>query len=73
MNAMGKDPAQHALGSIGRAFYTDSISGFLDKSADRILGAPATGDLTQEQINAWRGQVDILKCALPARPGGIFF
>ncbi|WP_201774688.1 DUF2075 domain-containing protein [Kiritimatiella glycovorans] len=40
---------------------------------DTILGALSVGNLTQEQINAWRGQVDILKSSLSARPGGVFF
>ena len=46
MNAMGTDRAQHALGSIGRAFYADSLTGFLAKSVESILGALATGNLT---------------------------
>ena len=73
MNAMGADAAQHAPGSIGRAFYADSISGFLGQNEDSILGILATGNLTHEQITPWRGTVDTLKRALPARPGGIFF
>jgi len=50
MNAMGTDRAQHALGSIGRAFYADSLTGFLAKSVESILRALATGNLTQDDV-----------------------
>lgn len=62
-----------SLGTVARAFYADSIGSFREKSPDAICGALAHGNLTQEQISAWRGQIEILKHAVPARPGGIFF
>jgi len=63
----------HSIPGAGRAFYADSIPEFLRGDPDAILGRLASGNLTQEQLNAWRGQVEILQAALPARSGGIYF
>lgn len=59
---------------MNRCFYSDSISAFLDKDVDSILGALArsnTYSLEITQRNAWEEQIQILKTVLePYRDQG---
>ena len=57
-------------------YYKDSISSFLLQSNDEILGKifkSSNSDVTAEQQKAWDEQIAILKAALPAFEGTIFF
>lgn len=59
-----------------RSFYSDSITNFLNASADQILGTIATrNDFSLEltQKDAWLQQIRILKEILPNYIGLIFF
>src|SRR5688500_13929512 len=61
-----------------RAFFSDSIAGFLDQSADSILGKLVqSGSFSVEptQRDAWLSQIEILKNALaPHRTfGSVYF
>src|SRR5438046_821830 len=53
--------------SMRRAFYSDSISAFLDKDPAAVLGRLAennTFDLGTSQRDAWIHEIDILRPAL---------
>lgn len=56
-----------------RFYYSASIHEFLHDDPNAILGRLAYGNLTQDQINAWHGQIDILQGTLPVRIGNIYF
>lgn len=61
---------------MDRAFYSDSISDFLSKSVDEILGELARAsdfDLGQSQRDAWLEEIRILKSALAHLQGAIYF
>lgn len=57
---------------MDRAYFSDSIAGFLDRDADAILGnlvhhAGKNGArIETAQVDAWRAQIAILKDALPS-------
>jgi predicted metalloenzyme YecM len=53
---------------MNRAFYSDSISNFLDSSSEEILGILALNNqfaLEQTQRDAWLKEIEILKELLP--------
>ncbi|HEX8912692.1 MAG TPA: DUF2075 domain-containing protein [Humisphaera sp.] len=60
-----------------RAYYSNSIAGFLDTSTDQILGELASrGEFALEltQRDAWVAQAEILRLALPPyRVAGVLF
>ena len=59
-----------------RAYYSDSISDFLGKGEDEILGALARYsdfDLGQSQRDAWLEEIRILRSALSPFQGSIYF
>jgi hypothetical protein len=58
-----------------RASYSASIESFLKEDTDRIIGQLTTrgGDVLQTQVTAWEKEIEIMKGALPAVDGWIFF
>lgn len=59
-----------------RAYYSDSIGGFLKAEPDAILGALVRSspfDIDAAQRDAWLVEIEILKSALEGRVGSIFF
>lgn len=59
-----------------RAFYSDTISGFLASSPDAILGALTKHSdfaVGQDQRNAWLEEIEILRTALHGRDGSAYF
>lgn len=57
---------------INRAYYSDTIEDFLDRSIDEVIGALAVNSafsIEATQRDAWVGQVDILKKALSSYRG----
>lgn len=61
---------------MNRAYYSSSITKFCNQEPDQILGVIAqenTFTLTLEQRNAWIEQTQILKDALNAYEGKIYF
>lgn len=59
-----------------REYYSDSISDFLHRSNDEILGILAQGSdfaLEQTQRDAWVEQIRILKSALRIYKGSVYF
>ena len=59
-----------------RAYYSESIGGFLDSGPDRILGKlslHAEFALEHTQKDAWVEQIVILKDALAGFDGKIYF
>jgi len=59
-----------------RSFYSDSISNFLQTSADQILGALSRSNefsLEITQKEAWLQEIRILKGVLKNHEGKIFF
>lgn len=61
---------------MSRAYYSDSISNFLKKSSDEILGQLTRisqfSDL-QSQKQAWLYQINLLKTVLTSYDGAIYF
>lgn len=61
---------------MNRAFYSDSIQGFLGRKPEEILGVLARGsdfDVEQTQRDAWLEEVQILHSALSPFHGRIYF
>ena len=63
---------------MSRAYYSDSIAGFLASDADQILGSltrQSTFAMEMTQRDAWLGQISILKATLAENniPGHIYF
>lgn len=59
-----------------REYYSDTISDFLTKNNDEILGKLAQGNdftLEQTQRDAWLEEIRILKTALLSYKGSIYF
>ena len=59
-----------------RAYYSDKISDFLQKSNEEILGKLAQGNdfsLEQTQRDAWLEEIRILKNVLRPYKGSIYF
>jgi hypothetical protein len=59
--------ADHVTSVNERAFYADSIGGFLDSEADQILGVLARNNsfgLDPTQRDAWMAEIAILRSAL---------
>jgi Schlafen group 3, DNA/RNA helicase domain len=59
-----------------RAYYSSSISDFLNNSANAIIGELTRAharNLDQTQLNAWLEQINILKLVLVNRTGRIYF
>jgi len=59
-----------------RAYYSSSITGFLQTSPNEILGELTRAHartLEQTQLNAWLEQINILKRVLSNRAGRIYF
>jgi hypothetical protein len=59
-----------------RAYYSSSISGFLQTSPNEILGELTRAHartIEQTQLNAWLEQINILKRVLGDRSGRIYF
>ena len=63
-------------GRVNRAFYSDSIFDFLERTRDEIIGVLATANdfpLEQTQRDAWLEEIQILRLALPPYQGSIYF
>ena len=63
---------------VATYFFASSVSDFLEKSDDAILGALAAAnpfDLTPEQRDAWLGEINLLRTLLPPYRGrgSVFF
>jgi hypothetical protein len=63
---------------LNRAYYSDTIDGFLEKSSDQIIGILATAHafaLDPTQRDAWIEQITILRTVLPVyrEQGTIYF
>lgn len=61
---------------MNRAYYSDSISTFLNTSAENIVGALTTEcefDVQRSQSGAWREEIAILRRALCGLDGSIYF
>ncbi len=61
---------------MNRAFYSNSITNFLDSSFEEIIGVLALGNqfsLEQSQRNAWLEEINILKDVLRDYRGSIYF
>ncbi len=61
---------------MNRAYYSESISNFLDQSHNEIIGILSNSNdfsLEQSQRDSWRYQVDLLKKVLPPYSGSIYF
>jgi hypothetical protein len=59
-----------------RAYYSESISSFLQRNANEILGTLSTNndfDLGQSQRDAWLMQISLLQKILTPHDGAIFF
>ena len=59
-----------------RAYYSSSISDFLETNPNEILGALTRAHartIEQTQLNAWLEQINILKRVLLNRSGRIYF
>lgn len=59
-----------------REYYSDTISDFLQRTSDEILGKLAQGNdfsLEQTQRDAWLEEIRILKTALEPYKGSIYF
>ena len=59
-----------------RAYYSESIEGFLNRSQGEILGCLTEASefaVEQTQVNAWKEQITILQSALPSLKGTIYF
>lgn len=59
-----------------REFYSDSISDFLQRNTDEILGILAQGSdfsLEQTQRDAWLEEIRILKTVLKSYKGSVYF
>lgn len=61
---------------MNRAYYSNSISNFLNSSPDEILGKLARAndfDLVQTQRDAWEKEISILQKTLNRKNGAIYF
>jgi len=61
---------------MNRAFYSDTITNFLNASIEEILGRISLGNdfsLEQNQKNAWLEEINILKRVLIGYKGKIYF
>jgi hypothetical protein len=61
---------------MNRAYYSNSISNFLNSSPDEILGKLARAndfDLVQTQRDAWEKEISILQKVLDEKYGAIYF
>ncbi len=61
---------------MNRAYYDDSITNFLNTSAEEIIGKIALKNqfsLEQTQKDAWLAEITILKKVLPPYKGSIYF
>lgn len=61
---------------MNRSFYSDSITNFLETSAEQIMGLMALGNqfsLEQTQRVAWLVEIEILKNVLSSYNGSIYF
>ncbi|NEW81669.1 MAG: DUF2075 domain-containing protein [Mariniphaga sp.] len=61
---------------MNRAYYDDSITNFLNTSAEEIIGLIAIRNqfsLEQTQRDAWMNEISILKEVLPHHEGSIYF
>jgi hypothetical protein len=61
---------------MNRAYYNDSISNFLIKSPEEIIGEMALSNefsLEQTQKDAWVVEINILKEILPPYKGSVYF
>ena len=61
---------------MNRAYYSETISNFLDQSPNEILGIIANNNdfsLEQTQRESWKYQVDLLKEVLSPYSGSIYF
>src|SRR5215207_5778458 len=59
-----------------REYYSDTISDFITRNNDEILGKLAQGNdfaLEQTQRDAWLEEIRILKTVLPPYKGSIYF
>src|SRR5262245_29726480 len=59
-----------------RAYYSSSISDFLNATADAIIGELTRAharNLDQTQLNAWLEEINILKRVLVNRSGRLYF
>ncbi|MBI3172912.1 MAG: DUF2075 domain-containing protein [Chloroflexi bacterium] len=59
-----------------RAYYSDKISDFLNRSEDEVLGKLAQGNefsLEQTQRDAWIEEIHILKSVLQPYTGSVYF
>jgi hypothetical protein len=63
-------------GYMRREYYSDTISDFLQRTSDEILGKLAQGNdfsLEQSQRDAWLEEIRILKTALKPYKGSVYF
>lgn len=61
---------------MNRAYYADSIEGFIVKLADQIIGTLSTNSefaVEQSQIHAWRQEISVLQQILGSYEGAIYF
>lgn len=61
---------------MNRSYYSDSIEGFLQSSPTEIIGILAERSefpVGQEQVFAWRSEVEILQTSISDRTGAIHF
>jgi hypothetical protein len=61
---------------MSRAFYSDSIAGFVNTDPEAIVGKLTLGGgfaLLPTQRDAWMSQIEILKSVLPKYEGTIYF
>src|SRR5688500_17199298 len=57
------------------AYYADYISGFLASPANSVIGALTSASefaVTEEQRDAWREQIQVLKSSLAGLDGRLF-
>jgi hypothetical protein len=62
--------------NMSRAYYSDSIAGFLATTTDTIIGKLARASefpVEQSQRIAWEGQIDILRSVVEKYQGAIYF
>jgi hypothetical protein len=61
---------------MNRAYYSNSISNFLDSSVNEIIGILSSASefpVELTQLKAWEDEIKILKLILPAYDGSIYF
>jgi hypothetical protein len=61
---------------VNRAYYSDTIAGFLRASPDAIIGKLTESSefpVGPDQVYAWRTEIEILKEILPGKKGAVHF